>query len=97
MKVTFTPRAIGDLREIADYIAERSTKGAFAVGRRIEEVLAKLSGFPRMGRPLEGRPSVRVVSLGRYPYLLFYTVEPDEILILHIRHAARRPAGPGEV
>jgi plasmid stabilization system protein ParE len=24
-----------------------------------------------------------------YPYLIFYTVEADEVVILHVRHGAR--------
>jgi toxin ParE1/3/4 len=37
-----------------------------------------------------GREGVRVVSLGHYPYKIFYRVTLDAVEILHIRHAARR-------
>jgi plasmid stabilization system protein ParE len=33
---------------------------------------------------------VRRVYIRRFRYSLFYTVEGDEIVILHVRHAARR-------
>jgi hypothetical protein len=34
---------------------------------------------------------MRVVSLVRYPFSIFYRVIDDTIRILHIRHTARRP------
>ena len=34
---------------------------------------------------------VRRLPLGNYPYVIFYTVEADEVAILRIRHGARRP------
>jgi plasmid stabilization system protein ParE len=30
----------------------------------------------------------------RYPYLIYYRVAEDELLILHIRHTSRRPIDP---
>ncbi len=44
-----------------------------------------------MGRELTQRPGVRVMPLGRYPYLIFYTVLENELFVLHVRHASRRP------
>jgi plasmid stabilization system protein ParE len=40
---------------------------------------------------------VRVAFSTRYPYRIYYRIGPDEIVILHIRHAARRPLLPGEI
>jgi plasmid stabilization system protein ParE len=36
------------------------------------------------------KPGVRRVYIRRFRYSIFYTVEGNEIVILHIRHAARR-------
>jgi ParE toxin of type II toxin-antitoxin system, parDE len=33
---------------------------------------------------------VRIVPLGRFPYLVFYTQSAGEVIILHVRHAARQ-------
>jgi hypothetical protein len=30
-----------------------------------------------------------VIGVVRYPYLVYFTVGPDEVIILHIRHMAR--------
>jgi plasmid stabilization system protein ParE len=37
------------------------------------------------------RPGVRVATLGRYPYKIFYRAQGEVIEILHIHHAAREP------
>lgn len=37
------------------------------------------------------------MPLVEYPYLIFYTVMPDEIVVLHIRHSARRAIEPTEL
>ena len=55
------------------YLTEGSLQGALAVERRIREVINRLAEFPGMGRELTQRPGVRVMPLGRYPYLIFYT------------------------
>jgi plasmid stabilization system protein ParE len=30
------------------------------------------------------------MPVGRYPFIVFYSVEGDTIVILHVRHGARR-------
>jgi len=35
-----------------------------------------------------------VLPVLRYPYLIFYTVTNEAVVVLHIRHAARAPADP---
>ena len=37
------------------------------------------------------RFSVHAMYIGRYPYIVYYRVGSDEIFIVHIRHASRRP------
>lgn len=91
MRVRYTPRASGDIAGIADYLVERSPVGARAVEARIRWTVQLLADFPFSGRPLAQRPEVRVMPVVRYPYLVFYSVGEGEIVVLHIRHAARAP------
>ena len=91
MKIAYSSRAVADIALIADYLIERSPQRALAVERRIREVVDRLAEFPGMGRELAQRPRVRVMPLGRYPYLIFYTARENELIVLHIRHGARMP------
>ncbi len=97
MKAVYSPRAIKDLKRIAEYLKERSPRGATAVGRRIEVAVKNLLEFPGLGTPVSEREGVRVMPLVRYPYLVFYEVIGDELIVLHIRHGARQPIEPDEL
>jgi len=37
--------------------------------------------------PPAGEPGVRAAVVGRIPYLIFYTIEENEVIILHARNA----------
>jgi plasmid stabilization system protein ParE len=62
-----------------------------AVELAIRATLDLLELFPASGRALRQRPEVRVMPTRRFPLLIFYKNSANELLILHIRHAARRP------
>jgi addiction module RelE/StbE family toxin len=96
MKVRYSPQAAADLAAIADYLTERSTSGAIAVERALRTTIALIADFPGSGRQVEQRAGVRVIPVTRYPYLIFYTVADNALVVLHVRHASRRPAGPGD-
>ena len=68
--------------------------GAVSIERAIHRSVNLLADFPGSGRVLEQRPSIRVMPLGRYPYLIFYTTDGDELIVLHVRHASRSPVDP---
>ena len=97
MNLSYSPRAVGDLADIADYLVARSPRGALSVESSIRKTIDVIVAFPKAGRALEQRSHVRVMPLGRYPYLLFYTVRGDEVVILHIRHGRRKPIDPREL
>ncbi|MGB8401485.1 type II toxin-antitoxin system RelE/ParE family toxin [Bradyrhizobium sp.] len=90
MKLRFTPRAVRDLAEIADYIRARNPEAALRVRAAILESLQNLVLFPHVGRQqkVEG---VRKLVTRRYPFLVYYTADEtaDEIVIITIQHSAR--------
>jgi plasmid stabilization system protein ParE len=90
VRVRYALSATADLADIFAYIARDNPKAAHAVVERVEHVVARLALFPGSSR-LSDVLGVRVAPLGRFPYSIFYTVEGDELLILHVRHGARRP------
>ena len=90
MIVRFTRRALGDLSRILDYLDERSPRGALNVKLAIRRVIEAIGDNPGVGRPT-GHGETRGIPVGRYPYLIYWTVESDEVRVVHIRHGARRP------
>lgn len=88
MKVRYTLPAAADLESVLDYVAKRSPQGARRVHRRIESILALASAFPYAGT-LTDDPTVRRMLARPYPYLIFYEVSGEEIIVHAIRHASR--------
>jgi toxin ParE1/3/4 len=90
MRVRFATRAYDDLASILDYIDSHSPRGAQSVKRTIQRAIELIGQAPECGRR-SGVANTRVFPAGRYPYLIYWSIESDEVWIVHIRHAARRP------
>jgi toxin ParE1/3/4 len=93
MNVVYAPRALRDLESISAYLIDRTPVGAINVLHAIKSSIDTLSFFPQVGRLIDDSGHRRVPVL-RYPYLVFYRIEGDELLVLHIRHTSRRPLDP---
>jgi len=90
MRIRWSETALTELDDIFRYIFERSRSSASAVVKRIEGLSSLLTEFPEMGH-LTDEANVRVLSVVRYPFLIFYAIDEaaDEIVILHVRHSAQ--------
>lgn len=90
MKLRFTPRAVQDIVEIADYIRQHNPEAAERVRASILDALQTLVRFSRLGRAqaLEG---VRKLVTRRYAYVVYYAVSDreEEIVIPTVRHPAQ--------
>ncbi len=93
MQIEFRPRAVAQLAEIFEYIAKDNRTAATSVVSRIEAVIDLLGEHPRMGKLL-GYGSIRVMPISDYPYLIYYRITRDRVLILRVRHGARRRLRP---
>jgi toxin ParE1/3/4 len=93
MNVVYSPRAMRDLQGISAYLVERNPTGAANVLGAIKSSIETLSFFPQIGRVVDDAEHRRLPVL-RYPYLIYYRIADDELLILHIRHSSRRPINP---
>ncbi len=83
-----TPRAISDLVEIWNYIADDSEKNADTFIDKLYDTLHALSNQPGMGRRRDELASgVQSFPFGRY--IVFYHVVPDAIEVLRVLHGTR--------
>ena len=89
MRVRYTETALVEVNDIFTYISERNEAAAKRVVARVEQTIQNLDDFPQIAQQAD-EPGVRRMPIGRYPFIVFYTVEGDEIVILHVRHGARR-------
>jgi len=90
MKVVYAARARQDIAAIYDYVALRNARAAQAVEDAIRDTCEALADFP-FAAPATDEPGVRRVPLVRYPYAIFYRVDPDRqrVEIARVIHAAR--------
>ena len=90
MRVRYTRRAFADREAIFDYLDQRDPRAARNVKAFIKKKIADLSYSPRRARIVRDL-GVHALWLGRYPYIVYYRVQNDEVVIVHIRHGARKP------
>ena len=92
MKLRLTPGAARDLADIGDYLSERSPGAALGIREAILQSLQNLSLFPELGRKQE-EEGVRKIVTRRYSYRVYYMTDEatEEIIVVAIRHPARRP------
>jgi plasmid stabilization system protein ParE len=89
MKTRYTDTALLEVEGAVSYLLERNPSSAAAFADLIDAAVATVLDHPYSAEETEIR-GVRRVYIRRFRYSLFYTVEGDEIVILHVRHAARR-------
>ncbi|HSI40637.1 MAG TPA: type II toxin-antitoxin system RelE/ParE family toxin [Xanthobacteraceae bacterium] len=90
MKLRFTAKAVGQIDLALDFIGERSPQGAAGLRRRISSAVVLLQEHPRAGQTTS-RQGVRRLSLSPFPYVIFYRIYEEEVVILRFRHGARSP------
>ena len=95
MRLRYTLPALTDLDSILTYIAAASPQGAQRVQKRIRDVIDLLLEHPEIGVRTDD-PDIRRLTATPYPFLVFYEIGNQEIIVHAIRHAARNPGGmPG--
>lgn len=97
-RVKVTPKAHRDLDAIlARLIAEHAGETGLRWFRHLQDAVHSLSKLPdRCPLAIENKAfpfEVRQLLYGRKPhvYRILFTITADTVVILHIRHARRRP------
>ena len=90
MRVRYSPSAFAEREAIFKYIEKRSPQGARKVTLAIVRAIRLLAFHPNMA-PRTDEPSARELTVPRRPYKVYYRIENDEIWIVSIRDARRRP------
>ena len=89
MRIEWDPRAVRDLQEIRAFIAVDKPGAAARVAEEIKTSVRRLSDFPLMGRQTR-EPNLRILTITRTPYVVYYHVLSDVVEILAVFHGARR-------
>ena len=95
LNLRFTVQAATELEQVLDNIADRSVQGADRVKLRIQKTLNLLVEHPFSGKATS-HPDLRRIVATPYPYLIFYRIDAEDVVIIGIRHAARHPSSMPE-
>ncbi|WP_165799354.1 type II toxin-antitoxin system RelE/ParE family toxin [Caulobacter zeae] len=88
-EVVWTDRALADIEAIVAYIVgQHSPIAAQRLAQRLLTTGDTLATNHDRGRPIKrGRRELAIVP----PYLIRYRIKAEQVLILEVRHGARRP------
>jgi toxin ParE1/3/4 len=89
VRLEWTQKALGDLKEAGEYIAADNNGAARRMAERVLEAVEYLIDHPNIGRP--GRLSrTRELVVSGTPFIVVYWVRGSAVQILRVLHHARR-------
>src|SRR4051794_38193877 len=88
MRILWTRPARRDMRGILSYIGERNPNATAQVEEHIVKSVEKLADFPYLGRPGR-RAGTRELVITRFPYIVIYGVQEQEVVIYRVLHGAQ--------
>ncbi|HYV42548.1 MAG TPA: type II toxin-antitoxin system RelE/ParE family toxin [Thermoanaerobaculia bacterium] len=85
----FNPEARAEFAEASRYYQERSGSGE-ALEEEVRRAVRMILEFPESS-PVVTAEGARRKNLRRFPYSLYYLIEPDVIRIMAVAHQSRLP------
>jgi toxin ParE1/3/4 len=83
--------ALDGLEEAAVWYEDRRPGLGFEFAAEIERVVASVAERPLAYRQWKREDPVRRALASRFPYAVFFDVEPQRIVLMAIAHSSRRP------
>jgi len=89
LKLEYSERAVSEISGIVEYLRVRNPHAAQRVALELKTAVQVVAQFPYSGRDVGN--GIRVFPVGRYPYLIYWTIQNDIVSVLHVRHTSRTP------
>lgn len=92
-KVKYSPAAVDDMDEIFSFISQDNVSAAENLLQKLDHHISNLADFPNMGSVLSEdeysliQRGCRFIAVN--PYLVFYRVAEDTVIIHRILHGGR--------
>lgn len=88
MTLRYSRKALDDLEDIRRFIAANKTSAAWLAASFIRRSISNLVEWPYRGRATN-RDGPRRLVVSTFPYVVFYAILGNEIVILRVLHARR--------
>ena len=89
MKIRFEPEAEQDVWDAARWYESEAPGLGYEFMRTVEAAVHRVARFPEAFA--EVRTGLRRTGIKRFPYSLFYEIEPDRIVVIACMHQHRDP------
>jgi plasmid stabilization system protein ParE len=89
MNVEFHPAALQEVEDAQAWYAERSLLAAAAFLRELSDAVRRLRDAP--DRYPSAEAGTHRILLERFPFTIYYRVQPDTLTIVAVAHQKRRP------
>jgi toxin ParE1/3/4 len=89
MKLVIADEARDDLARIGERIAHDNPRRSVIFIDEIEAHCERISAMPLAHPLLPGRETTRLRRAVHGNYLIFYRVDPDHVVVVHVLHGAR--------
>ena len=83
--------AVAEIDAAVDWYEARRPALGTELEDEIDRLLERISHFPLAAPAWRERPNRRVAVVSRFPFTLPYRISVDEIVVLALAHASRRP------
>ncbi len=95
-RIEWSPEAVKDVKEIADYIRRDSERYARVVSEKIFSLGRRIESFPKAGRmtPEFNLDSIRERSV--YSYRVIYRIRGDVVTVAAVIHGKRLLSSIGD-
>ncbi|MBN1152970.1 MAG: type II toxin-antitoxin system RelE/ParE family toxin [Dehalococcoidia bacterium] len=89
MRIEFHPAAQAEVEQAQAWYEERSVLAAAGFLRELSDVLQHAAEAPER-HPL-GTAGTHRIMLDRFPFTVFYRIQPTLILVVAVAHQKRKP------
>ena len=94
MNVKFLPEALEDVERLYEFLLVKNPLAAQKAMLAIDEGVVMLTDDPKLGRPIEFRPTYRelFVPFGRDAYILRYRIEErtNSLIVFRVWHSKEK-------
>ncbi|RAM50976.1 MAG: type II toxin-antitoxin system RelE/ParE family toxin [Hapalosiphonaceae cyanobacterium JJU2] len=92
MQIKWLKKALRNIEQIHEYIAQDNPRAAISVTLKIQQAVNQLANTPYIGR--EGRvEGTRELVILQTPYIVIYRVKGDTVQVIRILHGSRKYPG----
>jgi len=90
MRVLYSRRALVELDRVLRDYQQKYPAALPELKSRLSQIEERIGQYPYGYQEVEHLVGVRRAPMLRFPYLVFYRVRKQDVVVLRIRHGARR-------